>query len=529
MKKTLAFILTLLLLLSLFSCSKPKEQEVSETPPEPRAEESEMKGTLKVLSERFCWNSPMSTVSFNHYSPVRANIANIMDYFRELYPEVEIEVEYLPTDGEEREFFIKQRRVAMMAGKEVPDVYLMPTSSLTEMRSEPMEPLFKDVAQTMRSGWFADISGLYNGDTDLHTEELNKAVMDAGTVGGARYVLPLGYEIPVYMTRSDLIDKAGIDRERLNAGVDSMIDVFLELNEQGDPSWAANAYLADGMALSLLPKAADYDAEEALIEGKQVEELLLDIAECSRIAGAEWQRKQDAGEKSVGRGLFIYSYINTKSKEDTTVFGFDENCPGVKQSLTNLIDVTAIGKAMGQEIEFIPVRASDGTLNAEITYWGAVSAGCGNKKLAYEFLRLFLTPEVQHETGFQGKEKFYSTEFFSMEDGIPGEMSLAGWPVRYKGFTEKRWGRVLEGFENINSRNEKRKRELMELTIDDSDLPILDVPIDSARFISSIDAEFYEYIRPIENYLEVENYTQADAVKAGNEFVRNLKYHLAEG
>ena len=187
MKKLTALLLVTLVLVSLFSCAKPKEPEVSETPPEPRAEESELKGTLKVLSERFCWNSPMSNVNSNNFSPVRDNIANVMFYFQELYPDVKIDIEYLPTDQEEREANIKQRRTAMMAGKEVPDIYLMPTSSLAEISYEPMEPLFKEVAQAMSNNWFADISGLYNGDTELHTEELNKAVMDAGTIGGARY------------------------------------------------------------------------------------------------------------------------------------------------------------------------------------------------------------------------------------------------------------------------------------------------------------------------------------------------------
>lgn len=50
MKKLTALLLVTLVLVSLFSCAKPKEPEVSETPPEPRAEESELKGTLKVLS-----------------------------------------------------------------------------------------------------------------------------------------------------------------------------------------------------------------------------------------------------------------------------------------------------------------------------------------------------------------------------------------------------------------------------------------------------------------------------------------------
>lgn len=484
-----------------------------------------MSGSLKILSERFCWDCPISTVNFNHFSPPRDNIANVMFYFQELYPDVKIEIEYLPTDQEEREFNIKQRRTAMMAGNDVPDIYLMPTLSLNEISYEPMEPLFKDVAQTMRNNWFADISGLYNGDTDLHTEELNKPVMDAGMIGGARYVLPLGYNVPIYITRKDLLDNAGIDREKLNAGVDSMVDAFMELKERGDPSWAASSYLAGGMPLSLLPKLCDYETEEALIESKQVESLLTDVADCTRIAAAEWKRMNESGEEIYGRSispsLFIEKNIHTK-------FVADEDNPGISWNLTGAIDAVGSGKFMGHEMEIIPIRASDGTLNAEVTYWGAISAGCENKKLAYEFLRLFLTPEVQHEGQLKTPAKTYEMNFKLSKEGIDTG-PMPGWPVRYKDFAKERWGRVLDSFSKVEGYDNQRKEAMLKVTVDDSDLPVLDVPIDSARFTSSLDQEFYQYIRPVENYIDVENYTQADAAKAGNEFVRNLKYHLAEG
>ena len=526
MKKLTALMLALVLRASLFACVGPKEPEVSETPPEPRLEESEMKGTLKILSERFCWNSSVSDVHFTHFSSVRDNIANVMYYFRELHPDVRIEIEYLPMDEEEREAFIKQRRVAMMAGEDVPDVYLMPTSSRTEISYEPMEPLFKDVAQIMRSNWFADISGLYNGDTELHTEELNKGVMDAGTVGGARYVLPLGYNIPVYVTRKDLLDQSGIEREKLNAGVDSMVDVFMELNEQGDPRWADSSFFAGGLSLSLLPRLCDYDTEEAPIESKQVEELLLDLANCTRVTSTEWQKKKASGEEMVGWTFspsIVYLEPNTSSR-----FAVIEDSPGCSTDMSQVIDAAVCGKLLDCELEYYPIRAADGTMNAEITYWGAIGAGCDNKKLAYEFLRLFLTPEVQHEGQLKTQAKTYEMNFKWTKDG-PSVGPLPGWPVRYKGFAERRWSREKDSYNEMGGVNKQRQEALMSVTVDDSDLPFLDVPIDNARFISSIDQEFYEYVRPVENFIEVMDYTQADAAKAGTEFVRNLKYHLAEG
>ena len=43
------------------------------------------------------------------------------------------------------------------------------------------------------------------------------------------------------------------------------------------------------------------------------------------------------------------------------------------------------------------MRALDGDLVANITYYGAVGAGCETPELAYSFLRMFLLEETQWE------------------------------------------------------------------------------------------------------------------------------------
>ena len=146
---------------------------------------------------------------------------------------------------------------------------------------------------------------------------------------------------------------------------------------------------------------------------------------------------------------------------------------------------------------------------------------CENKKLAYEFLRLFLTPEVQHEGQLKTQANTYEMNFKLVKDDLTGP--FPGWPVRYKSFAESRWAREQDFFKAVQSGNSQRKEALLGVTVDDSDLPFLDMPIDNARFISSVDEEFYQYT---ENFAD---YTQADAAKAANEFIRNVNYHLAEG
>lgn len=520
MKKALTLLLALTLIINLFACSGPKSPEQSVSPPEPRAQTSEMKGKLTVLSEIFFWNWDIGTTKTTKFCPMRSQISKLVKYFRGLYPDVEIDVEYLPSNTDNRENDIKQRRVAMMAGKDVPDIYLMPTSSEAEISYSPMEPLFADVAQAMSNNWFADISGLYNGDEDLHTEELNQGVMDAGTIGGGRYVLPLWYNTNIYVTRKDLLDSAGIDREKLNAGIDGMVGEFMRQYEAGDPGWAASGTMIYGLPLTLLPELCDYQTEEALIDSGQVEGLLMDMASCGKAGYDEWVKWKESGEEWENKTTFVESYVFGKDE-----FGIDHEDPGkTTMYMTELTNIIPLGKALGYEMEAFPIRASDGTLNAEVTYWGAISAGCKNKKLAYEFLRLFLTPEVQQG----GKLGDYDmTLYTSAEDGM--FPSNPGWPVRYKGFAKKQWDITLRSVENTMNAVEERKKAVLGTTLDDSDLPILEIPIDHARFPSSMDKEFYQYTGALLNYNTVTEYSQADAQKAANEFVRNLKYHLAEG
>lgn len=521
MKKVISLLLAVTFIITLFACNSPKAPEQSVTPPEPRAQASEMKGKLTVLSEKFFWNWDIGSTKATKFCPMRNQISKLVKYFREQYPDVEIDVEYLPSNTDNRENDIKQRRVAMMAGKDVPDIYLLPTSSEAEISYSPMEPLFADVAQAMSNNWFADISGLYNGDEDLHTEELNQGVMDAGTIGGARYILPLWYNINTYVTRKDLLDGAGIDRENLNAGIDGMMGEFMGQYENGDPGWAAGGtMIIYGMPLTLLPKLCDYQTEEALVDSEQVEGLLMNMAGCGRADYDKWVKRKGSGEELEHKTTFVDSYVFSKDE-----FGIDAEDPGkMPMYMTELTSIIPLGKALGYEMEAFPIRASDGSLNAEVTYWGAISAGCKNKKLAYEFLRLFLTPEVQQG----GKLGDYDmTRYTTAEDGM--FPSNPGWPVRYKGFAEKQWEITLRSVENTIGSIEERKEAVLGTTLDDSDLPILDIPIDHARFPSSMDKEFYQYIGDLQNYDTVSEYSQSDAKKAANEFVRNLKYHLAEG
>ncbi len=521
MKKLLAMILSAVILLtSLTACATRGSQAdagptVSPTPAQPRAEAGEMTGKLKILTERFYWNYDEELTRFNKSCPVYSIINQAAKYMMLENPGLEIEVEALSINEDERDNEVQQRRVALMAG-DVPDVYLLPTHSSLDIIVRQKEFLFRDVEQAMTNGWFYDVSGFYNGDTELHTEELHPTIMDAGTIGSARYVLPLWYSFPVIYARKDMIEDSGIDWEAMGAGTEELNQAVLDVYEKtGDPAWAT--YYDSGHSLDLLPPLCDYESENVLVKPQDFVDYFdgMDLQE--EVHHANWEKLKQIEEET---GVFPSHSISLDSFLMGEGYCLDESVATVVVPLESAFDIVPSGKSLGYEIAMKPVRSVDHKLNAQVSYWGAVSSACKEPAKAYEFLRFFLTPEVQHGGQLENFD-------FAVHDGSGIELSVGpmpGWPVRYKGFAEKQWGRHLEEIGHT-SYGGSAKEAVLQVEIDDSDFAILDEPIDGVRFPSVLDMEF---LKARQSGEEGED-PQTSRQKRGNAFVRDVKYHLAEG
>lgn len=525
MKRILAFILTMALLASLAACA-PKAPAAnagptaSPTPPEPRVEAGEMTGKLKILTERFYWNYDMELTRSNKGCPLYSVINQAAKYMMLQNPGLEIEVEALTIDEGERENEVQQRRVALMAG-DVPDIYLLPTCSTLDLYYHHTEFLFQDVEQAMTNGWFYDISGFYNGDDDLHTEELQPAVMDAGTIGSARYVLPLWYDFSVIYARKDMIEDSGMDWEAMGTGTAELNQAVLDVYEKtGDPAWST--YYDYGHPLDLLPPLCDYESEDVLLEPQEIVDYFDGLDMQEEIHNANWEKCKQIEEET---GEYPSHPISLTSFLLDSGYCLDESNATTVVPISSAFDIVPSGKSLGYEMEMKPLRSVDHKLNAQVTYWGAVSSACKEPAKAYEFLRFLLTPEVQHGGSI---DKF---DFALHSSGVGSTLaddftvgSMPGWPVRYKGFAEKQWARHLEEIGHTRYGGSS-KEALMQVSIDDSDFAILDEPIDRVRFPSVLDALFLQAQQSGEEGEE----TNASRQRRANEFIREVKYHLAEG
>ncbi len=427
----------------------------------------------------------------------------LIEAYQETHENVTFELEILPTDETEREFRLKTLRTEIMSGKG-PDIFLMPTNT----RYIRQELLVKDVTQSMYSGIFADISQLYNADVELKAEELQSSVMDAGTIGDARYILPLYYNIDTILIDKEVFAQYGVSEEEITGSFDDLYNTILEKNE---PMLArsANMYLAWGTRP--FSQLINYENGEVLVTPEE-------IADHFRIF-QQWAKLQSTAERPID-GPFEVPSLITNYSITGSFWQIDGDSMEI-DPLINALQSFALNKATNEgDVVAYPLRSSDGSLSAEVTYWGAIGAGCEHIDIAYDFLRQFLSEEVQWET--EKSERLI---------GAAHSLYVNGYPVRIKGSVTPATRYVINLAYNatdIDTGSPDRWRTVEPVKLIESDFPILDAEIDYVRFPLSWEVDFWFARKDLVDFFNGCQPADVDVDEVAKELHQQLVYHVAE-
>ena len=161
------------------------------------------------------------------------------------------------------EIRLEQLRVEMMAGKG-PDIFILPTTVQFHR-----ENLILDVEQAMRNGLFADLSEYYDADDDLGKEVLATEVMDAGVVGGRRYVLPLRYNLPVAYVDEAQFEAIGLSVDLFSSGMINLMDAITATGNPDIITRATNGNF-DLYSFNYLSDVVDYDKRQVSISKEEL-------------------------------------------------------------------------------------------------------------------------------------------------------------------------------------------------------------------------------------------------------------------
>ena len=155
-------------------------------------------------------------------------IDSVISYFQHNHHNIMIELEVLPTDNIDRSIRLNEIRQSIRDGYG-PDIYILPTSNHLVLDSQEqytyvnVEPLFPDLAVTMRTGTFKDVSVYYDNDIQLDKSTLNQTIMDSGLIHNCRYVLPLRYDLPVLYYFENDLTKLGIQQDITKCTIEDVI------------------------------------------------------------------------------------------------------------------------------------------------------------------------------------------------------------------------------------------------------------------------------------------------------------------
>ncbi len=492
------------------------------------------KRQLWVVTEKSTW------------SRMNGQLYAVRQAYEKQHEDVTIRVEYLPTDEQGRAAYLQQLRTEILQGGG-PDLYLLPTSN-TLILDEPrqytnveVEPLFSDVHLAMGNGLFYDISKFYDRDETLSKEGLNTTVMDAGVVGGKRYVLPLRYDMPVLYARRDALIEAGIDPAILD---EDILTIMEAVCESGD------AVLAAGMlssSFSAFSDFVDYTSGNVLLEEETLAAYMRAYQKLVALARSETY--VTLAKLNVSSYIFDnYDKIimSVESADDIQYIDGEVVYTNAKEKfytynplwVGNMQDALAYGPVAQHadlDMAIKPVKGIGGDVVATVTYYGAIGSGCDDPELAYDFLRQFLLQESQWEENRPTKsfeKPLKGSGNTSNQLQYPGLIE-EGWAVRDENSLQPLWvvrrRQVYTKPAYVSSQDGKqRMREIGLMELQEERAPILGVEIDQVRFNTILSDDLADTLSGL-NEEKTGAPTEADIPDLTRKLLWNLRWFVAEG
>lgn len=450
-----------------------------------------------VITEKTVWDG------MNHQAKTLA------EQFEIEHEGMSVRLDILPTNKEERNAYLENLRTQIMSGSG-PDVYLLPTSDILTLEDPvkytnvQIDHLFQDVSMTMRNGIFYDITGYYDADEALNKDGLISDIMDAGTVGDARYVLPLRFDMPVIFADNEKLISAGIDPEKLKQDYSALMNDAIE---------GKIKLLACGVeynsGYSLFSNIFDYDNGSISLTTECLADYFRQYLDLKYVIGSESEHRINVS---------ISDYIQLDYMPRRKEF------PIQVTTLYYAMGYAAIEKSLDREYTMLPMQTMDGSVVAEITYYAAISANCSDPELAYEFVRLFLLEESQWEKNRPGEDQMHH---IYQTYGSVGP----GWPVRATGAVEYLWRTHRAQNRDVYSEKSgqaSRKSTVTRVQLADEDMPVLREQIDSAVFpVAKLDRSLQSARNEIKKNRN--SISDNDLISIAEELVWELKLHVAEG
>ena len=271
-------------------------------------------------------------------------VESAADFLEGVEGEIEVRIQRLPDDKEEREIEIQKMRTEIMAGKG-PDVYLLDGK---QENGEEFLPLLENPYQTMQSGALAPLDELMEKDSYWKDDTYSDVILKAGQYDGHQYILPMSVSYYVLPRQQDMEEMSG-----------DTLGEWLEQARNSQDTRLKTAFWASLWAQSgrWIQPAADYERGEVLFNKEK------------------WMEFSDQ---------YFQFHINAGEEvhETDNWYYFEMLSSAMFSDKTSPIDLQVVPDLDGRKM-------------AAIQTYGAVGMSSDLKQEAYDFLMLFLNDRTQ--------------------------------------------------------------------------------------------------------------------------------------
>lgn len=138
-----------------------------------------------------------------------------VEVFREYYPNAEIVLEPVDYFVVTEEEYGTKLAAELMAGSG-PDVFF----HYVEVKAAI------DPYKMMKSGAFLDLTDYFREDKTYNPSDFNQIVLRAGQLDGRQYLVPAGYDIPLFMTTEKIANEVGFKAQNCTNYISTMEEII---------------------------------------------------------------------------------------------------------------------------------------------------------------------------------------------------------------------------------------------------------------------------------------------------------------
>ena len=365
-----SLIISLALLLAAFAGCDGE----TETPTGSSGQSSENGDTPTETKPDYSWFSmPEETGKLEIYSPGNAysSVLNpAIEIFKDLYPD--IEVSYMILSDEEFETRI---RTEIPAGRG-PDLVLMTEHS------------FPDMYKTMQTDLFEDLNPYFGTDEEIALSDFVGPVMDGGVLNGKRYLAPLNYELPVYLTTQSILDEVGMTAEDLET-CDGFCEAAARFREKYPDTTlffdlgGMNPDLSDLTALctNFGIRFINYETGELDVDESR-------LRQCADLVKLYYDPDYDTDEIA----MWDTPYYTAGGGLHLKLFPYDDFSGDT--FMNYVTSKTFLGADEEEPVLFVPANQNGG-VTAKLNLCTAIPKGAANKANAWKLIKILLSEDIQ--------------------------------------------------------------------------------------------------------------------------------------